>query len=454
MRKNSCLIFLLASIFAALSCGGSRHPSFNVILISIDSLRAGHLSCYGYHRKTSPAIDELAKESLLFKKAYSQSANTKISHMSILTSSYPSVHRIQDFSETGPLSSKIKTLAEILKSHDYQTIGIYDCEVQLGPQYGFGRGFDGYMNYRKIGYSASSIMNLLPNTKDRPFFLFVHYFDVHCSDLENSQFVYDGPPEFRDKFTKAMPVHSPIDIWYGNVEISAEELEAIIARYDGGILHVDSQLNELFNSLKSKGIFDNSLIIITADHGESLGYKETMKSHGWLYEIGTHVPLIIKLPKNYSASHAPHKQTDFVVRTIDILPTILQVLSIESPPYINGISLLANTGDRNDYAALSRCYSIKSNSSKILVFENVPKNTNASFMRKSKIELYDLLNDPDEMNNLYGKDDERLRKLLLLAEDMKEEARLLRADLADDKAEPITLNKQQIDELEALGYLR
>lgn len=225
----------------------------------------------------------------------------------------------------------------------------------------------------------------------------------------------------------------------------------MLAQYDGGILYVDSQLSELFESLKEKKLFDNSLIVLTSDHGEGLGFKGDMTLHGGLYDVGAHVPLIIKLPEDYAAPADLQREVTSLARSIDIMPTILDVLSIEPPPYISGESLLETGGDRINYARQHNALSIRTKDSKIIMYTEDGLH---HFMKKGAIELYDLDDDPQESNNLYGKDEVRSKKLSQLAEQMEKEAKVLHDELADHGAENKTLDEVSIKKLKGLGYLQ
>lgn len=444
---SGLLVATLASIFAlAAGCSGpNANPKYDVILISIDTLRADHLSCYGYFRKTSPTIDEFAKESVIYTNAFSQSAFTLSSHMSMLTSTFPPVHGLMNAKEFVPLSKNIKTLPEMLKGNGYETIGYYEVN-NLAPKYGFDRGFDVYK-----WKDNEEVLESIENRKQNPFFLFVHYFDVHSSDWRDAEFVYDGPSEFRDRFGKSPLNHKPKQVYSGAAKLTQEELKQIIARYDGGILHVDHQLNELFKTLKNADRFDESLIILTSDHGESLGFKGMMNSHGWLYDAGTHVPLIVKLPKSYALPQRPRGEINRLVRIIDIMPTVLDVLSIEAPSYLNGESLFRDKEGSINYSRQGNGFSIRTEESKILKFTGDGRHP---FMKKGNIEIYDLSTDPQESDNLYGKDGVSFEKLLQLAEQMEKEAIALNAELADDNPQTETLDAESIEDLKALGYLQ
>jgi arylsulfatase A-like enzyme len=442
---RTIILFLSVLVLPLIaSCQWLVQPKeYNVILISVDTLRADHLSCYGYFRETSPTIDKFAEYALQYSNAFSSSPSTLPSHMSMFTSLHPTAHGLMPREDFIPLSGKLKTLTEILRANGYDTYGYYDGGF-LDPKYGFGRGFISYKNRTNaLVYRAIDLI------KDKPAFLFIHYFDVHSSRLDSSEFVYDGPPEFRDRYTQSRLNHDPSDVFSGRVTLTDEELEQVTARYDGGILHVDSQLEELFDLLKKKNLFDNALIIITSDHGESLGFKGMMNKHGWLYDVGLHVPLLMKLPKDYKSPGPAKGKIDYLVRTTDIMPTILEVLSIDPPPYIEGSSLLGVTEDRIGYARFLTCYSVRTPSSRLLFYAR------PDFDNKVDIEVYDLKNDPGESTNLHGRGDLKLiNELMPLAGQLEARAESLREEFEDSTLTVQSLDDEAIEDLKALGYLQ
>lgn len=442
MRRR-CFLFSLIILLSVGACGGSpaSEENYNVILISIDTLRADHLSCYGYFRETSPTIDKFAENALLFSNTFSASSSTLPSHMSIFTAVTPTVHEMMVGRGYIPLSRKIKTLPEILKANGYRTFGYFDGAF-LHKDYGFGRGFDIY----KLR-SPEKVQEAIDSLYKEAFFLFVHYFEVHSSEFTYSEYLYDGPPEFRDKFTQGPLEHNPRGVWRGKTKLTDRELEQVIARYDGGISHVDFLIEELFRALREKYLYEESLIVVTSDHGESLGFKGMIAGHGGLYDVGTHVPLIIKFPKSFASSHPLRGKVDHIVRTIDIMPTILDVMSIESPPYITGKSLLRATENRTSYAQQKDAYSVRTEDLRIL-FRGSPDLTD-----KRRIEIYDVVDDPSESVNLYGKDDDRTDKLLQLVDQLHEKENSLKAELEDKTSKPKMLDKERIEHLKALGYL-
>lgn len=248
----------------------------NVILISIDTLRSDRLSCYGYKYKTSPHIDKLAEEGVLFENIYAQSPWTLPSHMSILTSLYPSVHGVQTTDDS--LSGDFITLAEVLKNNGYYTAAFVDASF-VSAKYGFNQGFDIYDDsggrIKVINKKAISFIEKFCATRKSPqskFFLFFHVFDVHGPYKPPESYrnlFYNGKdPYDKDNHSMNLVKQMPQLKYQEFGEIT--DINYVRALYDSGIRYVDDQLEELFKRLKDLGIYDETLIVFTSDHGESL----------------------------------------------------------------------------------------------------------------------------------------------------------------------------------------
>jgi arylsulfatase A-like enzyme len=443
----------------------------NVVLISIDTLRADHLSCYGYERETSPNIDRFAEEALVFANAYSVAPMTIASHMSMFTSVIPSVHGVafSDDGTHGVLPETITTLPEILQENGFTNYGYINETIHLDAGHGFGRGFPDILDRRedrRAGYYGNRKFHLFSEHRyelreEEPFFIFFHTFNAHCSNLDPNanwfKYIYDGPPKFRDRFLpdgKEKPFdRSRVDVYMGMEKIPPDVLEEVAARYDGGILHVDSEIAELFSMLKEENLYDNSLIILTADHGECLGDREAVGvplfwGHGGLYKVGLHVPLIIKFPKGFKYDGPLKGVVDHYVRTVDIFPTVLESLAIETPSYIEGESLLrvnrdkpclGQTGDRYSYS--TREYRV--------IFKSPP-----DLSEIKKVEIYDVRNDPAELNNLFREGDAKSADILELAKETHKRNIFRRQDLLSDSKQKVKeLSEREKKGLKAFGYL-
>jgi arylsulfatase A-like enzyme/Flp pilus assembly protein TadD len=290
----------------------------NIILITLDTTRADRMGFLGSKRGLTPNLDILARDSAVFTRAYSQAPLTPTSHSTILTGTYPQYHQVLMFPI--PLATDMPYLPAILKEHGYSTAAFVGS-IAVDPSWGvpgFERGFDTYdagfvwdgytpkTRYQTVerrgGEVVQRALAWLEKQKEGPFFLWVHLFDPHEP--------YDPPMPYKTRFAKEP--------------------------YDGEIAYVDSAMGEFFRGLKASGRYDDTIIALTADHGESLG-AHGEKEHGiFLYDETIHVPLLIKLPHHASAA----EQIEDRVELADIVPTLLTSLDIAVPGKVQGQSLL------------------------------------------------------------------------------------------------------------------
>ena len=300
-------------------------PPRGIILISLDTLRADHLGIYGYHRNTTPYIDAFARENIIFENAVVQSACTLPSHMSIMTSLYPSSHGVQ--SETQRLSEEHVTLAELVRKGGYKTAAFADGAFMRGV-YGFNKGFDLYDGDKREGIACilPKAKKWLEENKSNPFFLFVHCYDIHDP--------YTPPPPYDSIFhdftytgnfiptTQNMQAAA-----WRRKEVHDEDLRHIKALYDGGIRYTDEKIGAFLSFLHDAGLKDNTLIIITSDHGEEFQEHGSFLHWKLYFRPNLHVPLIMHIPG------FPKKEIRIneLVQSIDIFPTILD--SADLPPY-------------------------------------------------------------------------------------------------------------------------
>lgn len=311
----------------------------NIILISIDTLRADHLSCYGYQLPTSPTIDRLAHEGLLFTKAISQSSWTLPSHVSQLTGFYPVVHRC-NVVQGLTLSPKIITVSEYLLEHGYHTLAVTGSHF-VSPIYGLGQGFEQFVYRQTTADNLVEIaISLLRKQKGRPFFLFLHLFDPHDP--------YTPPQKYRDLFitkSEAKEINGHLDhviLDHGQLSFCSWQLDILARLYDAEIRFTDAQLKRLFNTLMDLGIFDETAIILTSDHGEAFGEHNEICHGSSLFTEQIHVPLILRYPPRIPVAES---STRVVEASVQILPTILDLANLPIPTYQYRQSLL--DGDKN-----------------------------------------------------------------------------------------------------------
>jgi len=324
-------------------------PAANVILITISTLRADHVSCLGYKRDTTPNFAAFSKENILFRNAFAASGWMMPAHGSILTSLYPGVHGATHIDNNMP--DKYYTLPEILRDNGYYCVG-FCCNPRLSGQYGFAQGFDLYDDYsvsimlsslafgneeaidinkcRTNHFINDAAIRWLRNNTHQPFFMFVHYYDNHWDYLPPAPFdkLYD--PNYQGSIDGTDIAREPL---FSN-RPSDRDVQHIIALYDGEVKQTDNDLSELLEALKDKGLLDNSVVIIAGDHGEQF-YEHGHTSHHGVYDELIHIPLAVSIP----GTSAKGKIIDSFVSQVDILPTILDFLRIPVPDQCQGKSL-------------------------------------------------------------------------------------------------------------------
>jgi arylsulfatase A-like enzyme len=436
-----------------------------VVLVSVDTLRADHLGCYGYPSPTSPFVDSLARKGVVFEKAFAQTSWTLPSHMSILTSRYPHSHQVQTLRDALPES--VMTLAEVLQNEGYFTSAFVSW-VFVGKQFGFGQGFEqfeelvpprdrvdeGSRHTIKASDFVDRVLSWAPSDPSQPFFLFLHLMDPHTHyappiaharlfDPELNQ-TDSGTYDSLKKFIKGLSPES--------LSINEQELRRVAALYDGEIHYVDSQLKRLFRFLQSRGLLENTLVVFTSDHGEEFNDHGSMEGHGWtLYDEVIRIPLIMRFPENQHGG----KRVSSLVQSIDIAPTVLSYVGIDPPAEFEGRNLLplvrgveGREGEASSFSLLSRFnqkWAIRTDRYK-LVFTRDTKVNFFNVPVTPGFELYDLARDPLEQDNIYEDSSAVVRRLTELAAKGMATRKKLEPEAAAE------LNPEERARLRALGY--
>ena len=322
----------------------------NVILITVDALRADHLGVYGYRRPTSPHLDQFARDAIVFRHAYSHASATGPALGSLMTSHYPHETQLL-WNEKHTLQAGVVTLAEILRARGYRTAA-FVSNFTLRRSSGFEQGFDVYDDRMEdSSTSAGGVQRIAPHVTQAAvnwlndhyrerFFLWVHYMDPHGP--------YAPPPPYNTVFVQPpskdmvlLPVHQT-NSGRGGIPAYQQlgdhrDPDYYIAQYDGEIRFFDESFGTLLESISTLGLLQHSLIIVTADHGESLGEHHYYFTHpDFLYDGLLHVPLIVRFPGPCS----PAKPIKYPVTHVDILPTILERVSIKTAQPLRGVNLL------------------------------------------------------------------------------------------------------------------
>jgi arylsulfatase A-like enzyme len=429
----------------------------NVLLISIDTLRKDHCSAYGYERDTTPNLHMLAEQGARFDRAYAPSASTAPSHATMFTSLYPVTHQV--LTQGHKLSQEDYTLAEHLSAIGYQTAAVVASYV-LDAKFGFAQGFTFYDDDFRL-LASSSRRQYFPGqpevidqiagettwkaiawlmtqrNPERPFFLFVHYIDPHAP--------YVPPEPFLSRFA---PQGSQPD-----------ELENIIGRYDGEIAYTDLAIGSLFLALKNMGLEENTLVVVTADHGEGLGQHDHLGHSHNIYEEAVRVPFLFRFPNRIPRGCV----FDAPVEQVDIVPTILDLLGVKKDGFsFQGRSLAAALRDGSPldvdrpvylYREVYKDRQMKSFSGKKILLNGEKL---AIRTRKWKYiegegentrELFDLVSDPREQVNLTTTFPGKTAELATQLKEWKK--RYIRINSVQGK-----LSEEDIERLRALGYVK
>ena len=335
------------------------HP--HVILISLDTLRADHLGTYGYARDTSPVLDAFAAESTVFNRAFAPANWTLPSHASLFTGVSPATHGAGHASIATPLSaSGPPTIAELLRDAGYWTIG-FTAGGLMGRSNGLDRGFQWWTERIRANFQSTlpGVFDAIGTAPAKPLFLVLHTYDIHgpYAYLPGADAIQVGlragaAQRATDPACEGADCRDPQAEWkrirasrpheYLRLE-RFDGLDEVVDAYDRGIHFVDAQLGRLFDRLREIGIYDQSIIVITSDHGESLYDHALYLGHSYsLYDEELHVPLLVRLPGGSPG------RSDQLVSLMDVLPLILETAGVPVPPSIEGHNPLAKVARAPD----------------------------------------------------------------------------------------------------------
>lgn len=457
-RFSAGLTLLFLIFFSFAGCHEAKKKSAerpSILFVSLDTLRADHLHCYGYPLETSPTMYRLAGEGAIFKNVMAQSPWTLPSHLSLFTSLYPS--SIAGQAGGFKISDGMKPLALCLQEAGYHTAG-FTGGGNISAHFGFDRGFDIYDDtgggIKKIRQKAAAWAK---KCDGEDFFLFVHCYDIHLPYVVGEPYdsLFTG-----DLNSKLVPdTETVVGINRGDIEISETDRKYLIARYDSGIFYADEQLGLLLDDLKQNGLTRNLLVMITSDHGEELGERGIMGWHGHtLYGELLSIPLIFSCPGRIP----PGSVIQTRVRGIDIMPTLLDYAGVTSPPGIAGKSLrpLPEGKREEDREVFSQKYASKQFDLRHGLADKKFSTTQFSLIRdqwkyirflNKRDELYNAARDPGEIRNLIN--DERIvakelgGELKTVMEKYDALQTIVRRPPKD------SLDRQTKEQLKKLGYL-
>ncbi|RLA59332.1 MAG: hypothetical protein DRQ89_14225 [Epsilonproteobacteria bacterium] len=372
--RRSCAILVFALVLWGAGCSPSARDRPNVLLLTLDTTRADRLGSYGFDRPTSPFLDRLAAAGVRFEQARSQVPITLPSHASLFTGTYPSTHGSHLHSDPFQ-GGDLRTLAEILAQNGYQTAAFIAARV-LDARFGLARGFDHYADdlgsradgrptdARRAEAVVADAKRWFTDREPGPFLAWVHFFDPHLP--------FDPPEPYRSQF-KDDP-------------------------YSGEIAYMDAQIGSLLDWLRQRGDLRNTIIIAIADHGESLGEHGIHGHTEFVYQEVLHIPFLMSWPEKITAGLVVPE----IVRTIDVLPTILDLCRLDMPDQIEGKSLRPLLEGKPDPPRVSYFESRYLEGlfgwSPFSGVEQWP----SKLIRAPHSEIFDLAQDPAESENLFG----------------------------------------------------
>ncbi len=436
----SVLYFVISSYFSPtdFSC-----EDCNVLLITIDSQRWDHLGYMDYHRNTSPVLDHIASDGVVFTKAFAQSSFTPPSLGSLMTSKYVSDHGLKAWNK---LSDEHVTLPEILSASGYKTAAFTRVPKLFEQNLDQGIDFAKQGNYWRAWQFNKAALGWLDDEKPEKFFMWLHYYDPHRR--------YEPPKPFDKKFNRRYNLKTDPqrndknyfnNFWKGKLNISKRKAWGLITQYDGEIAYTDQQIGALLNELDSRGLLDNTIVVISADHGESLNEhpdtRRYMFSHDpILFDQVTRIPLIFwgkNMPKGL--------RIDSLVESIDIAPTILSLLGItheDSGMLGEDMSILFDGVKRPFKSEVySECWGwetrkmIRTQDHKLI-----------RDLKKKTEELYDLSGDPGEKKNIIKSEEE-------VAKGLSDKLDVFMARHKHTPLGKVKYSKELENRLKELGYL-
>jgi arylsulfatase A-like enzyme len=462
----------------------------NIVFVVLDTVRADHLPIYGYQRNTAPHLQQFASEATTFTNATSTSNMSLASHASFFTGVYPTEHGAHFDPPTHPygkpLDEKFGTMAEILGAHGYATFGVVSNYANVSRGLGLGRGFNSFddaapiplLDWRRRPFLRNAVRRALmccfstgefeteyrgaeditnlglkdlasASRQGKPFFLFLNYMDAHWPLIPPAPFdtMYPGKD---DRITTEKQYDLQADVLALRRNVSDHEKQHLTSQYDGGIAYMDQEVARLLGHLKQMGAYDNSLIIITSDHGEALGERELLGHLAEVYQDEVHVPLLIKFPHSVE-----RKSVSTLVSGVDLMPTALNAAGIALPNWLRGRDLRG----------------LQINEARTVISETFPSQwyldlhptrfhrlERAIFSGEDKLisstvgkrELYDLAHDPNEVHNLCG---ERMEECTSLESTLESWLRAAQLKLSPSTQER-GLSKDAVERLKSLGYIQ
>ena len=423
-QQGGALLLVGAALLGLAACNSQAPPQRpkNLVLVTIDTLRADRLGCYGYAKAETPNLDRLAQTGTVFENATTHAPLTAPSHASMFTGMYPTVHKVRD---TGGfvLGDQSTTLAEMLRQQGWETGAFIGASV-LKKSFGFSQGFAVYDDLmpkpvgagavasefpeRRAGEVVDRAIQWLGGQSDKPYFLWVHVFDPHSP--------YDPPSPFRESHRGRA--------------------------YDGEVAYTDQQLGRLFESIKAKSGPDNTLVAVLSDHGESLSDHGEFTHGVFLYDSTLRIAFVMSgagVPKRLRVKQQ--------ARAIDLTPTLLELLGVKPPEGMQGASLLPAFTGKGTPTTLSYSETLYTKLNMGWSELRAIRTDRWKYVRAPRPELYDLVGDAGETSNVLESNAAVARELEAKLES------IIGVGQGPEKVEASAVDRRTLGQLKSLGYL-
>ncbi len=462
---RSTLLLALAALVPCCSPDSTPQPERaappSFILVSLDTMRADHVGAYGYERDTTPRFDALAAQGILFDSAVTTAANTLLAHASMLTGLFPLAHGANHRDGGRALSDSCRTLAEDFAAAGYATAGFTGHAVWLNSEFGIDQGFDHFdSSWDDADTILAKAAAWVEAQGDRPFFLFVHLYDIH-SEFEGRP--YDAQPPFAGRWTAAYdgPFASDWDtrqpagsqllraVEEGTVPSTPADIAHFVDQYDEGLASTDHRLGRFVDGLP-EAVSDRSYLVVTSDHGESFLDHGTML-HRFVFEEVIRVPLLIVPPRRLDQPLGPPRHVPEQVSLVDVRPTLLGLAGLPSGEWVQGADLsawLAGSGAR----CPSGPASLHMQALRFDGYKMIHLNPMGS------PQLFHLADDPGERHDLAG-DPAQTQRMVQMVSSLKgalrEQTEIYSALVAlqEGGSLDVEMDDEAQQDLRALGYL-
>jgi len=442
------------ALLAPAGCGSHEDaPSLNVVLIAVDTLRWDHVGSYGARREISPAMDRLAEEGIRFDRAFASAPWTMPSVATMLTGQFPSRHAATSFDRGLP--EEVDTLAEVLGREGFATAGVIS-HTAIAAKHNFQQGFDVWLEDEARGHDHVSTegvtrqaieqLDLFAAGED-PFFLFVHYFDPHYNYKRHPEVGF--APEKAGRLDGSELMRAIRDM---QEELTPEELDFVVALYDEEVRHTDDGIGRLLDHLDGLGLGEETIVVVTADHGEEFMGHGRLGHTRTLYDELVRVPLIVRMPGGGRGEVVAEP-----VSLVALMPTLLDYLGIDGGqlpmqsgslrPYLNGDAPAEAPPIfvEVDFEPVRTSRTLGPVHKKAVV---VGRHKLVRDDESGELELYDLLDDPHETNDLHEARPELSAELLETLE-----RSIAFAGSGAFVPVTVTHDEEQIEALRNLGYV-